>query len=323
MKFYTPIPLSKLLHVIQSIPYQILGDSEIFLSGMDDYRIVLPGEITWVDYAPYYHEALASCATAIIIDSIPHDIPQDKVLIVVDEPKSVFSKIAENFYRMQFPTRTLWDRIFNPKNIHRGKKCRIHPTVSIGRDVYIGDNVTIEAHVTIHDNVYIGNDTTIRAGSVIGTNPFAYTQCQSTGKWEPRKAFGNVVIMDNVDILALNTIERGITGSTIIGSGTKTGCHVLISHDVWIGNNCYLCGEVSIGGYARVKNNCTFWGRAAIANSVTIAHHTTIQSNGVVHQSITKPGLTLAGVPAQEADKYWHSRAIMNVLVKDYERSGK
>lgn len=323
MKFFTPIPLLKILSVIQSISYHIIGDTNSVVYGMDDYRIALSNELTWVDYPPYFREAFASKASVVIINTIPQEVPVDKVLVILDDPKKVFDKIAGVFYRNQFPPSNIFDKIFYPKNIHKGRNCQIHRTVTIGRDVFIGDNVTIEPNVVIYDNVFIGNNTTIRAGSVIGAQPFAYTKRSDTGEWEQRKAFGNVIIMDNVDILALNTIERGITGSTIIGSGTKTGCQVLISHDVWIGRNCYLCGNVSIGGYARISNNCTFWGCAGVANSVSLAHSTTIQSSSVVHQSVKKPGRTLSGIPAQDTEKYWHRKAIMNMLINDYELSSK
>lgn len=317
MKFHEPIPLSELLTALHSIPHEIVGDPNIHVSGLDDYRIVLPGEMTWVDYAPFYYEVFPSSAAVILIDSLPKAFPKDKVLIVTEDPKSAFDQIAEKFYQHQFAPRRLWERLTNPKNIHKGKDCHIHPSVSIGRDVYISDNVTIEANVTIYDNVYIGNDTIIHAGTVVGAPPFSYTQ-QRNGSWEQRKAWGNVIILDHVDLLATNVIERGITGSTIIGSGTKTSSQVLIGHDTWIGSNCFISANVGIAGYARIKNNCTLWARAAVANSVVVAESTTIQSSSVVHQSIKRPGMTLAGVPAMDADKYWNNRAIMNLIVNEY-----
>ena len=317
MKFFEPITLSKLLTALNAVPYEIIGDSNISVSGLDDYRVVLPGELTWVDYAPLYHEVFPTPAAVILLDSVPESIPQDKVLIVTKDPKSAFDKIAEAFYPSQFAPRSLWQRLTNPRNVHKGKNCHIHPTASIGRDVHIGDNVTIEAHVTIYDNVHIGNDTVIRAGTVIGIQPFAYIK-QRDGHWEQRKAWGNTIILDHVDISALNTIERGITGSTIIGSGTKTCSQVHIGHDTWIGSNCFLSGNVGISGYVRIKNDCTFWSRSGVANSVNIPEGTTVQSSCSVHQSVKQPGKTLAGVPAIDAEKYWRDRAVMNIIVNDY-----
>lgn len=321
MKFYNPIRLSTLLTALQPGSYETLGDETIQISGIDDYRIALPHELTWVDFEPYYGEAFASPASVVILNTKPARYPENKVLVITADPKDAFDRIAEAFYANRLAPRTWWEKLWNPKNIVRGKNCRIHPSVAIGKNVYIGDNVTIEPHVTIHDNVYIGDNTTIHAGCVIGTKPFAYVNRQEDEHWEERKAWGDVIIMDHVDLLALSTVERGITGSTIIGSGTKTGCQVLISHDVWIGRDCYLCGNVSIGGYARMKDHCTLWACAALANSVHVADHTTVQSCGVVYQDVREPGKTYAGVPAIEADKYWENRAIENIIIKDYVRN--
>jgi UDP-3-O-[3-hydroxymyristoyl] glucosamine N-acyltransferase len=59
---------------------------------------------------------------------------------------------------------------------------------------------------------------------------------------------GRVVIKDNVDIGAC-TIDKGVTGDTTIGEGTKIDNQVHVGHDTIIGKmfncfpnrNCGLC----------------------------------------------------------------------------------
>jgi UDP-3-O-[3-hydroxymyristoyl] glucosamine N-acyltransferase len=53
--------------------------------------------------------------------------------------------------------------------------------------------------------------------------------------WLRQIAFQRVVIKDNVDIGALCTIDKGVTGDTI-GEGTKIDNQVHVGHDT-IGKN--------------------------------------------------------------------------------------
>jgi UDP-3-O-[3-hydroxymyristoyl] glucosamine N-acyltransferase len=48
---------------------------------------------------------------------------------------------------------------------------------------------------------------------------------------------GRVVIKDNVGIGALCTIDKGVTGDTIIGEGTKIDNQVHVGHDTVIERN--------------------------------------------------------------------------------------
>jgi hypothetical protein len=38
----------------------------------------------------------------------------------------------------------------------------------------------------------------------------------------------------------------------------------------------------------------------------------------VIYQNVKHPGLTYAGIPAIESEKYWEQRAIENIMIKEY-----
>ena len=156
----------------------------------------------------------------------------------------------------------------------------------------------------------ICNNVTIHANSVIGAAPFAHIK-QKNGSYKKRNAWGDVIILDNVEIGALCTVDRGITDSTIIGDGTKMDDHVHIGHDVWIGSDCYFSAQTAIAGYVRIKNDCTFWGRSGVANSLFVEEGTTLLSNSVITKNVVKRGLTLVGDPAEQSYKYWKRMALL------------
>jgi UDP-3-O-[3-hydroxymyristoyl] glucosamine N-acyltransferase len=52
-----------------------------------------------------------------------------------------------------------------------------------------------------------------------------------------------VIIGDNVEIGAGTTIDRGGSGDTVIGEGTKIDNLVHIAHNVAIGRHCIIAGQ--------------------------------------------------------------------------------
>lgn len=321
MRFYRPL---KLISIIQRTGFQphdftIVGEQDAEVLGLDDYQVALPRDITWVDFESLYNQAFKSDASVVIINSMPKDYPNDKTIVIVDDPKSFFDSVASCVFEEQFPPRSFISRIFNPKDKVIGKNCKIDRSVKIGSHVHIGDNVTIEPFVVIHDNVFIGDNVIIRSHCDIGGHPFSHTK-QQDGTYVPRNSWGNTIILDDADLAPLTNIDRGITGSTIIGSGTKTCAMCQIGHDTWIGRNGYICSGVTIAGYVRIGNDCQFWGQAGVSSSVHIADDTNVEACAMVLKNVKQPGQSLAGFPAEPKQTHWKRAAIIRKMASEYEQ---
>ena len=100
----------------------------------------------------------------------------------------------------------------------------------------IGNDCIIHSNVSIYDDTVIGNHVTIHAGSVLGASAFYYKN-RPEG-FDQLKSGGRVVIKDHVDIGALCTIDRGVTGDTTIGEGSKLDNQIQVGHDTIIGKKC-------------------------------------------------------------------------------------
>ena len=98
----------------------------------------------------------------------------------------------------------------------------------------------------VAEHTIIGDNVTIDCGTVIGTDAF-YFQRHTYG-YEKWRSGGRVIIEDNVSIGANCTINKGVSGDTVIGAGSKLDCQVHIGHGAVIGKNCLLAGQVGIGG---------------------------------------------------------------------------
>ena len=105
----------------------------------------------------------------------------------------------------------------------------------------------------VHAGSIIGERCVIRSNTVIGAQGFGFEQ-DSDGTWLRFPHFGNVVIENDVEIGALNSICRGSLGNTIIRSGVKTDNLVHIAHNCIIGKNSILTACTTLGGeYLLVK----------------------------------------------------------------------
>jgi UDP-3-O-[3-hydroxymyristoyl] glucosamine N-acyltransferase len=86
-------------------------------------------------------------------------------------------------------------------------------------------------NVAIYDNTIIGNNVVIHAGTVLA-DALLQKRC-----WLRQIAFRRESSdKDNVDI-GVCTIDKGVTGDTTIGEGTKIDNQVHVGHDTIIGKN--------------------------------------------------------------------------------------
>ncbi|MCK4639524.1 MAG: hypothetical protein KAT33_08895, partial [Bacteroidales bacterium] len=124
---------------------------------------------------------------------------------------------------------------------------------------------------------------------------------------------GRVIIEDNVEIGALCSVDKGVSGDTIIGKETKMDNHCQVGHDTYIGKNCLIGSHAAIAGVTRIEDDVILWGRVAINKDIVIAKGTIILATSAINKS-TEKGKTYFGVPAREARKMWKEIAAIRRL---------
>ena len=66
---------------------------------------------------------------------------------------------------------------------------------------------------------------------------------------------GVVILEDNVEIGCGSTIDRGSHSNTIIGKNTYLDNQIHVAHNVKIGENCIIAGQVGFAGSSTLGNN--------------------------------------------------------------------
>jgi UDP-3-O-[3-hydroxymyristoyl] glucosamine N-acyltransferase len=110
---------------------------------------------------------------------------------------------------------------------------------------------------------------------------------------------GRVVIEDNVDIGALCTIDKGVTGDTTIKKGTKLDNQVQVGHDTVIGEKCLIASQTGIAGCVIIEDEVTLWGQVGVTSAATIGKNAMVSAQSGVSKSL-KGGKKYFGSPAEE-----------------------
>jgi UDP-3-O-[3-hydroxymyristoyl] glucosamine N-acyltransferase LpxD len=178
----------------------------------------------------------------------------------------------------------------------------------------VGARTVLHSGVVIREQCRIGADCILHNNTVIGADGFGYVPDRKVGLRKVPQ-IGNVEIGDRVEIGSNTCIDRGAFGSTLVGAGTKIDNLVQIGHNVVIGSNCIICGQVGIAGSAVIGDRVVLGGSVGVADHVTIVPDVRIGARGAVHTSIEKPG-DYAGFPIMPA------RAWRRMMARNLKESG-
>lgn len=288
MKFDKAFTLKQIAKIINS---KFIGADDFPVLGMNEIHVVEPGDIVFVDHPKYYDKALQSAATVILINKkVP--CPEGKALLISDDPFRDFN-VLSTYFR---PFITSSVTIASTATI--GDGTIIQPNCFIGNHVTIGKNCIIHPNVTIYDYSIIGNHVTIHSGTILGADAFYYKK-RPEG-FDQLFSSGRVVIEDNVGIGALCTIDKGVTGDTTIGEGTKIDNQVHIGHDTRIGKKCLIAAQTGIAGCVVVEDEVTLWGQVGTTSGITIGEKAVVLGQTGITKSI-EGGKTYFGTPIEES----------------------
>jgi UDP-3-O-[3-hydroxymyristoyl] glucosamine N-acyltransferase len=283
--------IQSLKEIAKIIDCQYIGIDDFPVHGMNEIHVVEPGDIVFVDHPKYYEKALHSAATIILINK-EVDCPDGKSLLISDDPFRDFNILTRHFKPFQFSNVA----IANSAKI--GEGTFIQPNCFIGNHVVVGKNCLIHSNVSIYDNTIIGDNVIIHAGTILGADAFYYKK-RPEG-YDQLVSGGRVVIKDNVGIGALCTIDKGVTGDTIIDDGTKIDNQVHVGHDTYIGKKCLIASQTGIAGCVTIEDEVTIWGQVGTTSGITIGSKAVILGQTGVTKSV-EGGKSYFGTPIEES----------------------
>lgn len=308
---------------------EVIGDFNKLITGVAGVSESDQQEITFAENEKYLKAAEESNAGVIIV---PENLKTSKkTIITVKNPRLAYAKIASLFAPDVFYKPGIHPSAVVSKSATIGNNVSIHPQVVIddnvviadntvlapgvylGKGVKIGSNTIIHPNVVIEYNSIIGSDVIIHGGTVIGSDGYGFVSVVDGHHKIPQ--LGNVIIEDRVEIGANVTIDRGTSGSTVVGKGTKIDNLVQIAHNVKIGADCLIIAQVGIAGSAELGERVILAGKTGVVGHIKVADHVTVASNSLVTKDMPS-AVFYSGSPAQDHKTELREQAARRKLPK-------
>lgn len=198
-----------------------------------------------------------------------------------------------------------------------GPQCYVGADAKLGEGGFLREGVRLGARVTIGARFYA------HPGAVVGADGFSFVTPEPSGvekaratlgdqgavaaqSWARIHSLGSVSIGDDVELGANSCIDRGTVRDTRIGDRVKFDNLVHIGHNVVIGNDCLICGQVGIAGSTVVGNNVVLAGQTGVGDNLFIGDNV-ITGGATKVMSNVPSGRVMLGYPAVKMDSHIES----------------
>ncbi|MEN3041174.1 MAG: UDP-3-O-(3-hydroxymyristoyl)glucosamine N-acyltransferase [Bacteroidia bacterium] len=205
------------------------------------------------------------------------------------------------------------------ERVKLASQVRIFPFVYVGAEAEIGEGSIIYPHAVIMPGTKIGSRCIVHPGAVIGADGFGFYKGEER-LYEKIPQIGRVIIEDEVEVGANTCIDRATLGETRLGKGVKLDNLIQIAHNVRIGPHTAIAAQTGIAGSSTIGAYCRLGGQVGIADHVSIADGSSIAAQSGISRSITTPGKSWRGSPAQEVRQQLLMEALMRRLPELYPK---
>jgi len=304
---------------------------DLLLTGVAPLQTAEPDEVSFLDnrrYAPALEKTLAGAV--IIHPDMLSRVPAGTVPIVTAEPYAGWARVAALFHptppgrpgvhlsafvaegaRVD-PSAEVGPFALVEAGAEVGAGCRIGPYTAVGSGVVLGPECRIGAHASL-SHALLGARVYVYPGARIGQEGFSFAPTETGFLTVPQ--LGRVVLEDDVEVGANTTIDRGSTGDTVIGAGSRLDNLVQIGHNVCLGRCCVIVAQVGIAGSTVLEDFVQVGGQAAMAGHVRIGKGARIGAQAGVISDVP-PSAVLVGSPAQPRQEFFRQMVVLKRMAR-------
>ncbi len=291
---------------------RLQGPEDVAIRGIQSLDKAGPEEISFA-VGPKYRDLVEESRAGAFILPEGWSYEVKKPAIFVKDPYLAYAKLVEAFTHRPFEAMgvspaavvgkgceipeevSIYPGVYLGDEIKIGPRVTLYPGVVIGNGVEIGRDSVLYPNVVVYEGCRVGNRVTVHAGTVIGSDGFGYARDGDIHVKIPQ--VGTVVIEDDVEIGANVTIDRAALGETRIGHGTKIDNLVQIAHNVSIGPNSILVGQVGVAGSSQIGESVIIGGQAGLVGHIKIGDRVMIGAQAGVARNVPS-GEVVSGTPA-------------------------
>jgi UDP-3-O-[3-hydroxymyristoyl] glucosamine N-acyltransferase len=303
-----PITVSQIAELVRG---EVSGDGSVTITGCAAAENAKAGDLTFADKERHFLVAEQSQASAILVAGT--FTSESKTLIRVPDARVAMARLLPHFFPPKphaagihptaviaataqvDPTAHIGPHVVIGENVVIGARTALLGGNHVGHDSRIGEDTTLYPGVILYPHCKLGHRVGIHSGCVIGGDGYGYV-LDGAGFREVLQ-IGDVVIEDDVEIGAGSTVDRAAFGSTIIGAGTKVDNLVHLAHNVKIGKNSIIMGQVGIAGSTEIGSYTVVASQTGIAGHLKIGNQVHIGAKSGLMRDVPD-GSKILGVPA-------------------------
>lgn len=270
------------------------------------------GMLTFLTNAKYKDEIKRAQPSAVIVNAVQADM--EMVQLVHPNAQAAMAKAAQLFdhkikgFAGQSPlayvhpsakvasSAVLYPFCYIEADAVIGERTQVYPQVYVGAGANIGQDCVLFPGAVLMDATIIGDRVTIHGNSVIGSDGFGFAPTATGIEKIPQR--GHVRIDNDVEVGALNSIDRATFDETHLSKGCKLDSHVHVAHNVDLGEYSMLCGFAGIAGSSKVGKRYIGAGQSGVSSGLTVGDNVILGAAGALIHDIDKPG-EYQGFPAQ------------------------
>ena len=313
------------------------GDPNVTVNQLAKIEEAQEGSLSFLANKKYEHFLYQTNASIVIVEEdFAPTASYSSTLIRVKDAYSAFSILLDQYNTLKRDKSGIEEPCFiHPsasigKNVYIGAfayiganaiigdNSKIYPQVYIGDNVAVGTNSTFFPGVKIYYDCKIGDNVTIHSSTVIGSDGFGFAP-QADGTYSKVAQIGNVIIEDGVEIGSNTSIDRATMGSTIIRKGVKLDNLIQLAHNVEIGANTVIASQTGVSGSTKIAENCVIGGQVGVVGHIFLAKGTQVQAKSGISRTIGEEGKKWAGAPATTYNQHMRAQVVLNRL-PDLER---
>jgi len=300
----------------------------LMLSGVAPLQTAERGDVSFLDNRRYASSMEASRAGAIIVHpDMLSRVPQTSVAIVTKAPYEAWARVAAMFHPARCispgihrtavvdganidPSVEIGPYVVVEAGAEIGSGTRIGPGAYVGAGSVIGPDCRIGSHASV-THAILGARVYVYPGARVGQEGFGFATTTTGFLSVPQ--LGRVILEDDVEVGANSTVDRGSTGDTVIGAGSRLDNLVQIGHNVRLGRCCVIVAQVGIAGSTVLEDFVQVGGQAAIAAHLIVERGARVGAQAGVMANVPT-GAAVVGTPAQPKFAFFRQVAALKGL---------
>lgn len=294
---------------------QLQGDGKVEITGVGTLDEATPSQVSFLANRRYAHKLRTTRAGAVCVT--PNTVDDRLNLLKVKDPYFAFQQAVVLLVgHRKHSFAGIHPQSFVDPTASVGQGSVLYPFSFVGPRARIGRDCILYPGACVYDDCILGDRVILQANAVVGMDGYGFATHEGVHHKIPQT--GNAVLEDDVELGAGATVARAMSGSTVIGKGSKLGDLVTVGHNARIGPHALLVAQVGIAGSTVIGHHATLAGQVGVAGHLALGDHVTVGAQAGVAGDVESNAILLGSpaIPYHQARRAYTALAKLPELIE-------